>query len=69
MVVHRRNEVGFLPARAIMVKPLLREAYTRDAYAPLLYRGTGWACAGHIPRPQTEPHLQEPFQNAGKALQ
>ena len=49
LVVHWRNEVGFLPARAIIAKPLLRKVYTRDAYAPLLYRGTGRACAGHLP--------------------
>jgi len=68
-VVHRRNEFGFLPARAIIAKPLLREAYTRDAYAPLLCRGISWACAGNVPPPQTEPHLQKPFQGAAKALQ
>ena len=39
-----------------LAKPLLRKAYTRDAYAPLLCRGISWACAGHIPPPQTEPH-------------
>ena len=68
-MVHRRNELGFLPARAIIARPLLRKAYTRDAYAPLLHRGTGWVSVGHIPRPQTEPHLQKPFQSAAKALQ
>ena len=33
---------SFPLARAIIAKPLLRKAYTRDAYAPLLYRGTDW---------------------------
>ena len=42
--------------------PLVRKAYTRDAYAPLLCRGINRACAGHTPLPQTEPHLQKPFQ-------
>jgi hypothetical protein len=51
-----------------LAKPLLRKAYTRDAYAPLLCRGVSWACAGHIPRPRTEPHLQKPLQGAAKAL-
>jgi hypothetical protein len=32
-----------------LAKPLLRKAYTRDAYAPLLCRGINWACAGHNP--------------------
>jgi ribulose bisphosphate carboxylase small subunit len=34
------------------------------AYAYLLCRGISWACAGHTPRPQTEPHLQKPFQRS-----
>jgi len=49
-VVHRRNEFCFLPAQAIIGKPLLRKAYTRDAYAPLLCRGVSWACAGALIR-------------------
>ena len=28
--------------------------------------GISWACAGHIHRPQIEPHLQKPFQIADK---
>jgi hypothetical protein len=45
LVVHRRNVVGFLLARAS--QPLLRKPYRRDAYAPLLRRGISWACARH----------------------
>jgi hypothetical protein len=45
LVVHRRNEVSFLLARA--GQPPLRKPYTRDAYAPILRRGINWTCAGH----------------------
>jgi len=30
-------------------KPLLRKAYTRDAYAPLLSHFISWSCADHTP--------------------
>ena len=33
-----------------LAKPLLRKAYTRDAYAPLLCRGISWARAGTLIR-------------------
>jgi len=52
-----------------LAKPLVRKAYTRDAYAPILRRGINWACTGHTSHPQTEPHLQKPFQSAAKSLQ
>jgi hypothetical protein len=45
------NDIGG-STRAIMAKPLLRKAYTRDAYAPLLCRGISWACAGAVIRRQ-----------------
>jgi hypothetical protein len=54
-----------------LAKPLLRRAYTRDAYVPLLCRGISWACAGRMPAPRcaqisvdAQNHLSAHTRNA-----
>ena len=68
-VAHRRNEVDSLPARASKAstsEALHARGNFSEPSSPqarmLLCRRMSWACAVHTPRPQTEPHLQKPFQ-------
>jgi hypothetical protein len=60
---HGRIAVGLLLGASL---PLLRQAYTRDAYAPLLRRGIRWACAGRIHRPQIDSAAfwEQEFKNS-----
>jgi len=54
-VVHRRNEVGFLSARAIIAKPLVRKPYTRDPTSSRQARMLPYCVAASASRAQATP--------------